>query len=221
MSEDFFHAYVVGGQREDARAFIDAFLKSKNIKLDKGPDYIVSEHAIFTIDHVRDLRHWQNLSSISAQKIYVVYATFITKEAENALLKTLEEPVPHTHIIIATPKPEMLLPTLLSRVQVLIPEISKNDGVRRVQDFLDLTLAERLDFIKKMVEKGDDEYASAEVREKAVVFFDDLENYFAKKLLKATKEDAKKIESILKLKKYLYSPQSSARNILETVALAL
>ena len=224
MSENFFHAYVVGGHREDARVFIDSFLKQHGVNTEKGPDYTISEHVILTIDHVRALREWQNLSSVGKQKVYVLYTTFITAEAENALLKTLEEPVSDTHIILAMPKPEMLLPTLLSRVQVLIPENNTHGGVKKVEDFLKMTVGERLEFVKKMVEKSDDEYASAEVREKAVTFFDDLENYFAGKLKMNSeigKKEAEKIESILKLKKYLYVPASSVRSLMETVALTI
>jgi len=224
MADNFFHAYVVGGHREDARVFIDAFLKDKQINVESGPDYTVSEHVIFTIDHVRALREWQNLSAVGKQKVYVLYITFITAEAENVLLKTLEEPVAHTHIIIAIPKPEMLLPTLLSRVQVLIPETHTHGGIKKIEEFLALTVGERMEFVKKMVEKSDDEYASAEVREKAVAFFDDLENYFAGKLKinsEIGKKEAERIESILKLKKYLYTPASSVRSIMETVALTI
>ena len=223
MSDNFFHAYVVGGHREDARVFIDAFLKENNISIESGPDYTVSQHVIFTIDHVRALREWQNLSAVGKQKVYVLYITFITNEAENALLKTLEEPVPNTHIIIAIPKPEMLLPTLLSRVQILTPEINTHGGVKKIQDFLEMNVGERIEFVKKLVEKSDDEYASAEVREKAVAFFDDLEHYFASKLKISdlNKKEAQKIESILKLKKYLYVPASSVKTILETVALSV
>lgn len=40
-------------------------------------------------------------------------------EASNALLKTLEEPPPTTHIFLISSKPESLLPTIRSRTQVL------------------------------------------------------------------------------------------------------
>ena len=221
MTEDFFHAYVVGGHKDDARVFIESFLKEKNIAIENNQDFITTEHVIFTIDHVRDLLQWQKLAPLGEHKIYIAYVSFITKEAENALLKTLEEPIPNTHIILATPKPEMLLPTLLSRVQVLIPEITTNGGIHKIEEFIAMNIGERMEFIKLLVEKGDDEYASAEVREKAVEFFDGLENYYAKNISGINKESAEKIESILKLKKYLFSPMCSTRNIMETVALTI
>lgn len=39
----------------------------------------------------------------------------LTQEAQNALLKTLEEPPPHTYILAETATEEALLPTILSR----------------------------------------------------------------------------------------------------------
>jgi DNA polymerase III delta prime subunit len=43
----------------------------------------------------------------------------LTPEAQNALLKTLEEPPPHTYIIGTTNNPEALLPTVRSRMSVV------------------------------------------------------------------------------------------------------
>src|SRR5690625_3092998 len=41
----------------------------------------------------------------------------LTRQAFNALLKTLEEPPPHAIFIFATTEPHKVLPTILSRVQ--------------------------------------------------------------------------------------------------------
>jgi len=46
-------------------------------------------------------------------------AQLLTTEAQNALLKVLEEPPAHTHIILGTETSEALLPTILSRCNVI------------------------------------------------------------------------------------------------------
>ncbi len=43
----------------------------------------------------------------------------MTPESENAFLKTLEEPLPHTIIVLTTTQPKLLLPTIRSRCQIV------------------------------------------------------------------------------------------------------
>ena len=49
-------------------------------------------------------------------KIFIIHdAEKMLPASSNALLKTLEEPPPHTHFILLTSQPELLLPTIVSR----------------------------------------------------------------------------------------------------------
>lgn len=70
------------------------------------------------IDDVRVLREGVNLAaSASAYKIYIIDEVhMLTKEAFNALLKTLEEPPAHVVFILCTTEPEKLPDTIVSRV---------------------------------------------------------------------------------------------------------
>lgn len=221
MSENFFHAYIVGGVREDTEPFIDNLISNNNKNKKDTFEIIKSEHVIFTIEHVRAFREWQQLRSLETKKIYVVFVAFMTNEAQNALLKTLEEPSENTHIIVSIPKPETLLQTILSRVQLLYVPQNKNNGVKNIKDFLNMGVGERLDYVKKICAKDEDEYASAKARERAVDFFNDLENYISYEIKKIDKNHAKHYEQILSLKKNLYTPSVSIKNILETVALVM
>ncbi len=71
------------------------------------------------IDQIRELI--ENLKFAPAKgkaKVYIIdEAHMLTKEASNALLKTLEEPPSHVYFILATTEPNKLLPTILSRCQ--------------------------------------------------------------------------------------------------------
>jgi DNA polymerase III subunit delta' len=51
------------------------------------------------------------------QWLLIEDADQLTKEAQNALLKTLEEPPAEVHIVLTSSRPETLLPTVLSRCQ--------------------------------------------------------------------------------------------------------
>jgi DNA polymerase-3 subunit gamma/tau len=71
------------------------------------------------IDEIRDLREKVNYApNIARRKVYIIDEVhMLTKEASNALLKTLEEPPPHVIFILATTEAHKLLPTILSRCQ--------------------------------------------------------------------------------------------------------
>jgi DNA polymerase-3 subunit gamma/tau len=71
------------------------------------------------IDEIRDLREKVNYAPNEARyKVYIIDEVhMLTKEASNALLKTLEEPPPHIIFVLATTEAHKMLPTILSRCQ--------------------------------------------------------------------------------------------------------
>lgn len=71
------------------------------------------------IDEIRQLRSFASVRpSRSKHKIYIIDEVhMLTKEAFNALLKTLEEPPPHVKFIFCTTNPEKMPITVLSRCQ--------------------------------------------------------------------------------------------------------
>src|SRR5215468_6895429 len=71
------------------------------------------------IDDVRELRDNVRYAPAKSRfKIYIIDEVhMLTKEAFNALLKTLEEPPSHVKFIFATTEPDKVLPTILSRCQ--------------------------------------------------------------------------------------------------------
>jgi DNA polymerase-3 subunit gamma/tau len=71
------------------------------------------------IDEVRELRETVKYAPASSRfKIYIIDEVhMLTKEAFNALLKTLEEPPAHVKFMFATTEPEKVLSTILSRCQ--------------------------------------------------------------------------------------------------------
>ena len=71
------------------------------------------------IEEIRALRETVKYApSSSKYKIYIIDEVhMLTKEAFNALLKTLEEPPEHVKFMFATTEPEKVLATILSRCQ--------------------------------------------------------------------------------------------------------
>lgn len=72
------------------------------------------------IDDIRDLKESvHTLPYESSYKVYIIDEVhMLTKEAFNALLKTLEEPPEHVVFILATTEQDKLLPTITSRCQI-------------------------------------------------------------------------------------------------------
>ncbi|MFN3466484.1 MAG: DNA polymerase III subunit gamma/tau, partial [Candidatus Brocadiales bacterium] len=88
------------------------------------------------IDEVRALReNVKYLPSRSRHKIYIIdEAHMLTREAFNALLKTLEEPPSHVKFFLATTAPSKLPETILSRCQRFdFKNISLEDIVNRLK----------------------------------------------------------------------------------------
>ena len=84
------------------------------------PDFILLDSAEeIKISRIKDLIKKLSFKPYSAPcKIAVINnAHLMNKEAQNCFLKFLEEPGEKTHLILITQYPDLLLPTILSRVQ--------------------------------------------------------------------------------------------------------
>ena len=73
------------------------------------------------IDEIRRIREGASFRPIEGKyKVYIIDEVhMLTREAFNALLKTLEEPPPHVVFVLATTNLEKVPPTIVSRCQVL------------------------------------------------------------------------------------------------------
>ncbi len=70
------------------------------------------------VDDVRDLIGKVNLGTPGRTKVYILDEVhMLTAGAENALLKTLEEPPDHVVFVLATTEPHKVVPTIRSRTQ--------------------------------------------------------------------------------------------------------
>lgn len=91
------------------------------INASKHPDVqiIAPDGRSLKIDQVRALEHDLALRPVEARFRVAVFDQFETAtiEAQNALLKTLEEPPDYAVLILVAADPELLLPTIVSRCQ--------------------------------------------------------------------------------------------------------
>lgn len=89
------------------------------------------------VDDIRDLLSKVALGTPGRQKVYLLDEVhMLTAGAENALLKTLEEPPDHVIFVLATTEPHKVVSTIRSRTQhlelTLIPADQMADMVREV-----------------------------------------------------------------------------------------
>lgn len=103
------------------------------------------------IEMVRDFKH--NLSLIprnSPAKVGVItQMERLTVEAQNALLKILEEPPPNTYLIGTTGMPEALLPTILSRMNIVRGTDTPEIVDAALLSILELPIGKRLAQLEK------------------------------------------------------------------------
>ena len=95
------------------------------LEIDKGsfPDLIEMDAASNRgIDDIRAIREAVSYTPIKGKfKVYIIdEAHMLTREAFNALLKTLEEPPPRTIFILCTTEYDKIIPTIVSRCQRVI-----------------------------------------------------------------------------------------------------
>lgn len=151
------NTHMVAGSPEKV-AVVLAFLEEQGIKTKGNPDLYVRTYKHFGIDEARELRERASLRPLGHRRVFVIAAPEINREAQNALLKTLEEPSGGALFFLIVPSPQMLLPTLRSRLQTLLLEgTQKERGLVDVKQFLSALPQKRLDLLKPLLEKGEDD----------------------------------------------------------------
>ena len=116
-----FQSYLIVGSQNQSRQKSEELLKKAQVKnLQNSPDfYLISpEKSSISIEKIRQLKAHIFQKPISApyKVVIIEQANLLTMQAQNALLKILEEPPSHALIILEAPTKSSLLPTVISRV---------------------------------------------------------------------------------------------------------
>ena len=137
------HAYILNGERGAGKKLVAKLFATTLLCEEGGPDPCNRCHScrqaeggnhpdIIWVTHekpnsisVDDIREQVNNTimikpSQGPYKVYVIdHADIMTPQAQNALLKTIEEPPQYAVIMLLTENAEMLLPTIASRCVML------------------------------------------------------------------------------------------------------
>ncbi len=211
------HAYAFAGQAEVVTPILLKALGRSGVETRGNPDFRSETFDVFGIPEARELKEAAYRKAVSGgKKVFVIYARGITKEAQNALLKVLEEPPENTQFFLVVPSLEILLPTLRSRLHIL-PGVSERKRAMNsacAEDFLGSPISKRLKIIQRMLKGVEEEVG----KQSLATFLDDLECSLASKE-RGTMAEA--LSELLEVKKYSRDRAPSFKLLLEHLALVL
>ncbi|MDO8604417.1 MAG: hypothetical protein Q7K40_03410 [bacterium] len=229
------HAHVIEGAHDTLLPLlVSALEKNLGIESKGNPDFAVKFFESLGVDEARELKVSQTRASFAdARKIFIIGANSFTHEAQNALLKTFEEPTEGTHFFIILPRAEMLLPTLRSRVLVVSGAIESTDDTKalalqdfseknlggQAEKFLNASLEDRFAIAKKLAEKKVGETIDREVFRSLL---DNIERILYSRTV-GMRDDATAniFREVFQAKTYLADRGSSPKMLLEHLAMIL
>ena len=147
------HAYFIAGGNEEIRADkVQKFLADWRIA-PADQIFITDEEEHIGIGAVREFQKRLMLTPFQSDRTVgiIMHAERLTTEAQNALLKLLEEPPPSAFIILTAQSADAVLPTIISRCTV-IPLTEKTSDVtqeetKTITDLFRFTTGEKLSFV--------------------------------------------------------------------------
>ena len=188
-------------------------LRQEGIEPNGNPDVYVREYSSFGVDDARELASRASSRALSAtRRTFVIVTPGMTSDAQNALLKTLEEPSGDSLFFIVVPSPLMLLPTLRSRAQTLSLGIGKNDLLVDPAAFLKASAATRLDMLKPLLDKDEDDKRDLTA---SIMFLSGLEEELSHDVGK----NHEGLEAVYRARKFIGDKGSLTKALLEQIAL--
>ncbi len=231
------HAYGIYGELAETVPHAVEFIERTHGIVHAGnPDFEVSTYDTFSIADARALTARAALLPFAGDtKVFIIATRRIYGEAQNALLKLLEEPPSGTIVVIAVARATILLPTVLSRLMpisfdtVLQTKVKSQDAqtievTKAAHAFLRDAQAERVVYIKKAFTGNT--VKPHILRTNGTLFLDIVEMSVYEAYEKTTEVDVKKslregLEDIETLRGYLYEKVTQARMLFEHLALVL
>lgn len=209
--ETMHHAYLAEGGAETAEEFEEA-LRTSGIIQERSPDTYVRVYEQFGIDDARAVRERASRKAFTGRNIFILTITSITTEAQNALLKTLEEPSPNTIFFLVVRSADSLLPTLRSRVQFLGTGKSKGRGTVDARVFISAIPSERLTMLTSVLEERD--------TTSAIALLSSLEEHLAAKDRRDV-SSRRALKAVYTARRYIADKGSAMKALLENVALTV
>lgn len=218
--EKIAHAYLFSGSRGTGKTSI-ARIFARALDVSENDVYEIDAASNRGIDDIREIRDGVHVLPFDSKyKVYIVdEAHMLTKEAFNALLKTLEEPPAHVIFILATTETDKIPETVLSRCQVfsftkpnrdtlknLVGKVAKKEGYTLEAGGSDLvallgdgSFRDTLGILQKVIGSSKDKKISLkEIESVTGAPRGGLVNDYISALNKGEKEEALKVIGLVK-----------------------
>jgi DNA polymerase III delta prime subunit len=149
---------------------LEQILTSQELKKDHPDVLWITDDQKLGVEAAKKIREHLSLKPFSAKGRVVIVesAQNLTDEAQNSLLKTLEEPPTEAVILLAADSEKKILPTILSRVQPVTLSGTVSDPSVTPQDDIQKLLEQTIEQLFEYVEKVEDKEA----------FFHDILTFF-------------------------------------------
>lgn len=222
--ENLYHSYVVEADPDITVTLLRQFFEERgDIKIG-SLDTLSLNYDSLTMSDSSFLRDWHSNKSISSEKrICILGAKSINREAEQSLLKMLEEPAINTHFFIVVPNALFLLETIRSRVHI-VRVINEEDQIfiKKVSQFISANKKDRIDQVALIIKEYKDDDSSGNLRFYATRFINELEKVQFEKFKKNRDSDTEFIlKELHSARKFLSTPGASVKMLLEHIALIL
>ncbi len=194
-----------------------AYLKQEGTAVSGNPDVYIRIYGQFGIDDAHDLTARAVGRATGDQgRTFVISASGMTTEAQNALLKTIEDPPGDARFFFVIPSPETLLATVRSRAQMHSFDETDQEGeeaARNAAAFLAALPAKRLDLLKPLLEKGEDDKRDVGA---VIAFLSSLEIVLSSFPHQRSRDG---LHAIYQARKYMGDKGALVKPLLESVAL--
>ncbi|HUO50526.1 MAG TPA: hypothetical protein VMU25_03145 [Candidatus Paceibacterota bacterium] len=193
---------------------ITKLLEKEGVRIVGNPDVYEHSYTHFGVEEARELSSRAQARGIGGRRVFIITAAHMTTEAQNALLKTLEEPSGNALFFLVVPSPEMLLPTLRSRASLFEIEETSAESAIDVRVFLKAAPEDRIEMLKPLLDKTDDDRRDLG---SGIAFLAALE----RELSTHADVSTEGLETVYRARKYWADKGALGKVLLEQVALLL
>lgn len=214
------HASLLIGSEETRAELVSILEKKHKIETRGNPDFFDLRYIIYGITDARMLIDLASTRPVDPKglKIFILTMNGITVEAQNALLKLLEEPAEYVRFFLIVPSAHLLLPTVRSRMSMLSNGDASAKGSalpqKEANEFVSASAAKRLEIIKDLM---DDISKEKKTKQDAIELLNSIESVLYEK--SGVREARASFEAIDTARKYLNDRAPSVKMLLEYVAL--